>query len=356
MKYLRRVLTIGITMLAIVSIAALLSKIINVIGINGGIITSYQTRCEKRELLVSYEDIAPDSTIAMGAQDDTGDKLSAQRMLQNILECTMMINIAIVFILLSIFLFRVLPKEKNLRAELTKLKRETKYDDENIRTEKIKDKEKEIGANEGVIAIILVLVVVLSVSTGILNIISHFAYKPMIYLYPKEDNTKICVELGKPNALTTTYPKYIDNWNVYADRDGTLRIDGSDREYYGLYWEGNVYGSEAFEDGFCVKGENTASFLEEKLKILGLNDREAEEFIVYWLPKLEANKYNLIRFKSIDEINKMMPLEVNPKPDTVIRIIMSYKGINHEKRIQEQQLEKAYRNGFTLVEWGGVEY
>ena len=34
--------------------------------------------------------------------------------------------------------------------------------------------------------------------------------------------------------------------------------------------------------------------LEEKLAILGLTERESEEFIVYWLPKLEKNKYNYI--------------------------------------------------------------
>ena len=42
--------------------------------------------------------------------------------------------------------------------------------------------------------------------------------------------------------------------------------------------------------------------------MLGLNDREAEEFIVYWLPKLEENKYNLIRFETAEEIN---PEETN---------------------------------------------
>ena len=41
---------------------------------------------------------------------------------------------------------------------------------------------------------------------------------------------------------------------------------------------------------------------EEKLAILGLNEREAEEFIIYWLPKLESNKYNYIRFATEEEI------------------------------------------------------
>ena len=44
--------------------------------------------------------------------------------------------------------------------------------------------------------------------------------------------------------------------------------------------------------GFVVEGKDTIKFLEEKLKQLGLTDKEADEFIIYWLPKLENNKYN----------------------------------------------------------------
>ena len=55
-----------------------------------------------------------------------------------------------------------------------------------------------------------------------------------------------------------------------------------------------------------VKGTDVAEFLEDKLALLGLNEREAEEFIVYWLPKLQENKYNYIRFATMEEINENM--------------------------------------------------
>ena len=48
--------------------------------------------------------------------------------------------------------------------------------------------------------------------------------------------------------------------------------------------------------GFVVKGEDTAAFLQEKLAYLGLTPREYNECIVYWLPRLEGNPYNLISF------------------------------------------------------------
>ena len=95
--------------------------------------------------------------------------------------------------------------------------------------------------------------------------------------------------------------------------------------------------------------------IEEKLAKLGLTEREANEFIIYWLPKLESNKYNYIRFATQDEINENMPIEINPNPDTIIRVLMTFKKLDNPINIQEQQLKTPNRTGYTVVEWGGTE-
>ena len=179
----------------------------------------------------------------------------------------------------------------------------------------------------------------------------NVAYKPMIYLYPKED-THIKVLLKNKNLLTTTYPKYNDGWEVIAKKDGTL-VDKNNKEYYGLYWEGINHKTEMKDEGFVVKGEETIEFLEEKLSILGLNQKEANEFIIYWLPKLEKNPYNYIYFEKQDEIDNYMPLTIEPKPDKIIRILMDYKPLKEKITIKEEVLEKQEREGFTVIEWGG---
>ena len=196
-----------------------------------------------------------------------------------------------------------------------------------------------------------VLIVVIShVMSGILSVAKTF--KPIIYLYPKDNNTKVSVKLCKPANLGSTYPKYSNGWNVVANKDGTL-VDDEGRKLYGLYWDGNYKAKIKFDTGFCVKAEDSAKFLEEKLEILGLNYKEAEEFIIFWLPELEKNKYNLIRFKSIEEINEIMPLEITPKPDNLIRIMMDFKGVSKYQEIPKQKLTTPKRDGFTVVEWGG---
>ena len=178
--------------------------------------------------------------------------------------------------------------------------------------------------------------------------------KPIIYLYPEQE-TEVTVKVGNPQNLTHTYPKYENEWKVLAKPNGDLKDLKTGRNLYALYWEGINKVEPNMNEGFIVKGEDTIEFLEEKLAILGLNEREAEEFIVYWLPKLESNKYNFIRFQTEEEINNNMPLEITPKPDTVIRIVMEFKGLEKPIQIQEQKLSTPQRTGFTVVEWGGTE-
>lgn len=178
--------------------------------------------------------------------------------------------------------------------------------------------------------------------------------KPIIYIYPKEQ-TKVSIKVGKPENLSHTYPKYENGWEVIAKPNGDLIDTKTGRNLYALYWEGKNTVEPNMNEGFIVKGKDTITFLEEKLKILGLNEREANEFIIYWLPKLESNKYNFIRFQTEEEINNNMPLEIEPKPDTVIRVVMEFKALEEPIQIQEQNLKTPERIGYTVVEWGGTE-
>lgn len=176
--------------------------------------------------------------------------------------------------------------------------------------------------------------------------------KPLIYLYPTED-MNVSIKLGNPGKLTATYPKYNGGWNVFARKDGTLAANG--RSYYGLYWEGANYDAKQTDEGFVVAGKDSAAFLETKLAQLGLTEREANEMIIYWLPKLEKNAYNYIRFDLNKELDVYMPMNVSPKPDTTIRVSMVFKGLEKPISVREQKIETPERKGFAVVEWGGCE-
>lgn len=176
--------------------------------------------------------------------------------------------------------------------------------------------------------------------------------KPVIYLYPQVE-TAVSVKLCLDGKLTCTYPAYGSGWNVTAQPDGTL-TDDKGQTYQYLYWEGVSSTEPDMSSGFCVKGADTAAFLEWALEKLGLNRREANEFIVYWLPLMHDNPYNIISFQGENYSNSAQ-LDISPMPDTVIRVFMAWKPSETEVQLPAQELSAPERTGFAVVEWGGTQ-
>ena len=85
---------------------------------------------------------------------------------------------------------------------------------------------------------------------------------------------------------------------------------------------------------------------------MGLTEDEMNEFIVYWLPLMEHNKYNLITFQS-DVYTDSAKLNITPTPDSLLRVFMAYVPLEEAVDIEPQQLSTFERIGFTVVEWGG---
>lgn len=176
--------------------------------------------------------------------------------------------------------------------------------------------------------------------------------KPVIYLYPEQETT-VSVSLDYAGTLTATYPAYEDGWTVTAEPDGTLYDENGD-EYSYLFWEGENNTDYDFSKGFCVAGADTADFLRKKLAEIGLTPREYNEFIVYWLPKMQENPYNLISFQS-ERYTDTAKLDIDPEPDSVLRVFMAWKPLSKPQTIEPQTFTPFARDGFTVVEWGGCE-
>ena len=176
----------------------------------------------------------------------------------------------------------------------------------------------------------------------------NVAYKPIIYIYPEQEQN-VKVTLGSSDKLLVSYPVYNNGWNVLAKPDGTLIDNKTNRELYSLYYEAkNNINFKIENEGFVISKDEIIPFLEEKLEILGLNPKEQEEFIIYWLPILQKNNYTYIRFATNEEINNNMSLQVEPSPDTMIRVLMVFKGLEEKINVKEQPLQKVTRNGYTV--------
>lgn len=190
------------------------------------------------------------------------------------------------------------------------------------------------------------------ISTEIRNI---EVKKPALYLYPTKKQ-EITVKITLQNSIIIhPYPAYQNGWEVIASPDGNLINKKTGKSHYCLFWEteGTPF-MQTIPTGFVVKGEETATFLEEKLAELGLNEKEANEFIIFWLPQMEGNVYNLIHFAQ-KEYEAVSELNIQPKPETLIRVMMIWQPLPYKKEILPQILPtKPIRKGFTAVEWGGV--
>ena len=178
--------------------------------------------------------------------------------------------------------------------------------------------------------------------------------KPVLYLYPTE-KTNIKVTFEHPEYLTTTYPKYNSLWDVVAYPNGDL-YDKDGKYYYALYWDEKRYSEVTFNEGFYVEAAYAINFLEEKLTTIGLNQRERNEFIMYWLPILEKNEKSIVYFELTKERESNNKLIINPTPDSLLRVNIHIKKVEQKTNIKEQKLNTFKRFGFTAVEWGGMTY
>ena len=179
--------------------------------------------------------------------------------------------------------------------------------------------------------------------------------KPVIYLYP-EKPMEISVQLNfKNHKFTAIYPKFSENntWKVHANPNGDIIINNKTYPY--LFWEAESYLCDEMKEGFIVKNDDAEKFLEEKLKLLGLNDKESTDFITFWLPVLLKNKVSLCTFQT-KKFFENIALNITPKPDSMIRVFLSIKKLDKPVNIKEQKLEPNERKGFTVVEWGGSNY
>ena len=179
-------------------------------------------------------------------------------------------------------------------------------------------------------------------------------YKPILYLYP-EKTTDVEVRLDREDLLETTYPKYNQGWKVEAHPNGDL-FDAKGNYYYALYWDAKLSHVCLFEEGFYVEKEEAITFLEEKLTEIGLNDKEKNEFIMYWLPILERNEKSIVQFDLTEELQEKEEIVITPKPNSLLRVHINIKKVNQKVDIKEQKLTSFNRVGFTAVEWGGSVY
>jgi len=206
--------------------------------------------------------------------------------------------------------------------------------------------------------------------------------KPVIYLYPPKP-TEVTVKFINPVRLSLDIPTYSSKWDVLANPGGSLRdlqpaatdcakinysVAGSEYAknacgmgvYPYLYWEGQAFGSYPKTDkGWIVEKAGLSAFLDSKLTEIGLNDKEKNDMMAYWVPQLLLKNapYYRLSFFQTQTMDSFIPMQVSPKPQTTIRVFLDWDTLTSlpANPPQPQVLIHVPRTGFTLVEWGGLK-
>ena len=77
---------------------------------------------------------------------------------------------------------------------------------------------------------------------------------------------------------------------------------------------------------------------------------------MYWLPILEKNEKSLVYFELTKERESYNKLNISPKPDSMLRLVIHIKKVDKKISIPKQNLTKFQRKGFVAGEWGGTVY
>lgn len=177
--------------------------------------------------------------------------------------------------------------------------------------------------------------------------------KPVIYLYPTTP-TKVHVDLQPAGGFTKSEPAYGRGWNVLAQPNGQLTNKADGRTYPYLFWEGRGGLYVEPSRGFVVSQNDVHTFLMSSLTKLGLNTQETNDFIDFWEPRMQGSPYYRVSFFGKQTMDQLAPLTVTPTPTTVIRVLMDFAPLARPVTIAPQTLSAPVRQGFTVVEWGGV--
>lgn len=207
-----------------------------------------------------------------------------------------------------------------------------------------------IGAVKSIQADLLPLLSWLKKHIGnpILNLFG--VYKPNIYIY-SDTNMEVNVKIIQHHYITESIPRYD------AERGWDAKIvDGSINgcnDY--LFYEAEVPDPcWQKNEAFFIRGKFLKSDLAEMLERYQFNQKESDDFLEYWLEKLEENNDYLFYPQYNDVLDKIMKLEITPEPENLFRVWFLIEPYTGQGASEIKENLRILRTEYTIVEWGGI--
>jgi hypothetical protein len=192
--------------------------------------------------------------------------------------------------------------------------------------------------------------------------------KPVIYCY-SDQNTNFDFQLIQKGVLTFAYPSLNSNqtWQMKLENN-VLSDQNSQQNYPYLFWESqqknihfelsSIKQNKDEIGGSIISKAEIVSYLDSTLTALGFNFNEKTDFITFWAPQMQKEHYYLIQFIQNNQCDQFAKYKINPSPNHLNRIYMLFAGNNQPDfpfEVSPQILKPLERNGFYIVDWGGIE-
>jgi len=185
---------------------------------------------------------------------------------------------------------------------------------------------------------------------------------PIINIYSNESKA-FKLKPKAEGSITYAYPVLSgESWITKADRAGNLLVNGN--IYKGLNYEFDSDQIKTPAEGYVVSKNQAIQFLKNELMPkLSLTEDEIESYLLevnyYVLSRTKTNSnYYKISLLPRGEIEKVLPLEVAPTPESKIRNFLVFEELESRPNyiIKEPTIDSINRQGLNslLVENGCV--
>lgn len=176
-------------------------------------------------------------------------------------------------------------------------------------------------------------------------------YKPNIYIYPTEI-IQLSVTLSFPlgGRVISSIPEYGTGWNVTVDTNGLI-----DNTYSYLFYESTQPDIWQKTHGWVIKVTELESFFKENMLDYGFNGQEIDDFIDYWIPRLDEYTFYSIYPQTETLIKDAVKLDFSKQPDNLLRLFYVVKGHNYfQNNLIEPIIDNFKREGYFATEWGVI--
>jgi hypothetical protein len=107
--------------------------------------------------------------------------------------------------------------------------------------------------------------------------------------------------------------------------------------------------------GWIIKTDELESFFRKNLTNYGFNEREINDFIDYWILRLDDYAFYSIYPQTRDIIDDVIQLDFSRQPENILRLFYVIKGHNQfQDKLTAPTIDNFRREGYSVAEWGVI--